>query len=197
MQDITPAPAQFVTDSDWIGFPGGELEGKRPKVLCPACRDDVGRGFLARRSRGEHGWARRPGSETRRLLCFRCYRAEIDRDRALKAAGQVDTASADRFQTALPFEPVNRPRLEMLKAERSTARARTAATPSGNFADRRRQAQIAARRALRMITASLGGNNVGQPALPGHEDRARKLAAAIHAAELQLPESWLPFVVCR
>jgi hypothetical protein len=197
MQDITRAPAQFATDSDWIGFPGGELEGKRPKVLCPACREQIGRGFLARRGRREHGWARRAGSRIHRVLCFRCYRAEIDRDRALKAAGQVDTASADRFQTALPFEPVNRPRLEMLKAERSTARARTAATPSGKFADRRRQAQIAARHALRMITASLGGNTVCPPTSPGHEVRARELAAAAHAAELQLPESWLPFVVCR
>jgi hypothetical protein len=28
-------------------------------------------------------------------------------------------------------------------------------------------------------------------------DRQREIAAAIHAAELQLPESWLPFVVSR
>jgi hypothetical protein len=38
MQHITHAPAQFIKDSDWVGFPGGELEGKRPKVLCPGCR---------------------------------------------------------------------------------------------------------------------------------------------------------------
>jgi len=29
------------------------------------------------------------------------------------------------------------------------------------------------------------------------DDRAREMAAAIHAAELQLPESWLPFVVSQ
>src|SRR5438128_1863406 len=99
-----------IKDSDWVGFPGGELEGKRPKALCPACREDVG-GLWTRRS----GHADRG----RRTLCFQCYRAEIDRDRALKAAGGLDTASVERFQTALPFEPVNRARLEMLKADRS------------------------------------------------------------------------------
>ncbi|HEY3044666.1 MAG TPA: hypothetical protein VGJ39_11600 [Vicinamibacterales bacterium] len=136
-------------------------------------------------------------------LCFQCYRAEIDRARALKAAGQLDTASAERFQTALPFEPVNRPRLEMLKAERSTARVSTLATSSGKFADRRRQAQIAARHALQRIAAGLAGNPES-PGSPGNDvwkptpaDREREIAAAIHAAELQLPESWLPFVVSR
>jgi hypothetical protein len=28
-------------------------------------------------------------------------------------------------------------------------------------------------------------------------DHAREMAAAIHAAELQLPESWIPFVVSQ
>ena len=55
-------------------------------------------------------------------LCFGCYRAGIERERALKAAGELDTASVERFQSALPFEPVNQPRLQMLKAERSAAR---------------------------------------------------------------------------
>jgi len=41
MQHITPAPAQFVKDSDWVGFPGGELEGKRPKALCPEGRQQL------------------------------------------------------------------------------------------------------------------------------------------------------------
>ena len=129
-----------------------------------------------------------------RTLCFRCYRAEMDRDRALKAAGQLDTASVERFQTALPFEPVNRPRLEMLKVERTTARMTTLAPRSGKFADRRRQAQIAARHALQRIAAGLAGNSVWKPT---STERAREIAAAIHAAELQLPESWLPFVVSR
>ena len=134
------------------------------------------------------------GPQPRRTLCFQCYRAEIDRAHALKAAGQLDTASSERFQTALPFEPVNRPRLEMLKAERSTARASAIVTSPGRFADRRRQAQIAARHALQRIAAGLGGNGAYRPT---SADREREIAAAIHAAELQLPESWLPFVVCR
>jgi hypothetical protein len=198
MENISQAPTQFVKeiresaevrDSDWVGFPGGELEGKRPKALCPACREDVGRVLWTRRTDDGSSVPR-----ARRALCFQCYRAEIDRDHALKAAGQLDTASAERFQTALPFEPVNRPRLGMLKAERSTARATALITTSGKFADRRRQAQIAARHALQQIAAGLGGNGVWKMSQAARE---REIAAAIHAAELQLPESWLPFVVSR
>ena len=200
MQNKTKAPpetapaqskvvAQFVKDlkdSDWVGFPGGELEGKRPKAMCPACRqqlqDSCGAGLQTCR-----GGVRPP-------LCFQCYRAEIDRDHALKAAGQLDTASAERFQTALPFEPVNRPRLEMLKAERSTVRASALVTTSGKFADRRRQAQIAAHHVLQRIAQGLAGSSAFKLT---SADREREMAAAIHAAELQLPESWLPFVVSR
>jgi hypothetical protein len=196
MENITHSPAQFIAqsikDSDWIGFPGGELEGKRPKALCPACR-----ALLQRRADGHEGPVPGTGSQgpqPRRTLCFQCYRAEIERDHAFKAAGQLDTASSERFQTALPFEPLNRPRLEMLKAERSTARASALVTSSGRFADRRRQAQIAARHALQRIAAGLAGNSAYGPT---SADREREIAAAIHAAELQLPESWLPFVVCR
>ena len=194
-------------DSDWIGFPGGELEGKRPKALCPACRkqlqDRGSAGLLERRSLGENDQTCQTGNgaglETcregaRRTLCFQCYRAEIERERALKAAGQLDTASVERFQTALPFEPVNRPRLEMLKAERSTARASALVTASGKFLDRRRQAQIVARHALQRVAQGLSGSGVWKP-MPA--DREREIAAAIHAAELQLPESWLPFVISR
>jgi hypothetical protein len=192
MESITQAPAQFIKDSDWIGFPGGELEGKRPKALCPACR-----ALLQRLADGHEGrvlGACPQDPRPRRTLCFQCYRAEIDRDHALKAAGQLDTASSERFQTALPFEPVNRPRLEMLKAERSSARASALVTSSGRFADRRHQAQIAARHALQRIAAGLAGKSAYAPT---SADREREIAAAIHAAELQLPESWLPFVVCR
>jgi hypothetical protein len=175
------APSQVVA-GEWVTFPGGELEGKRPKVLCPACREDVGRVL----------WTRRLDAfRTRRTLCFQCYRAAFDRDRALKAAGELDTASAERFQTALPFEPINRPRLEMLKVERTTARGATLATTSGKFGDRRRQAQIAARHALQRIAATLTARKATRA------DHAREMASAIHAAELQLPESWLPFVVSR
>lgn len=152
-----------------MSFPGGELEGKRPKIMCPACRVALAG-----------------------TLCFQCYRAGMDRDRALKAAGALDTASIERFQAALPFEPLNRPRLEMLRVERTTARGAALATTPGTLADRRRRAQIAARHALQRIAAMLPGSDLRQPA---RADHARAMAAAIHAAELQLPESWLPFVV--
>ena len=105
MEHIIQVPAQFIEDSDWIRFPGGVLAGKCPKTTCPTCRAAVGRASEPRAGA---------------TLCFQCYRAEIDRDRALKAAGQLDTASTRRFQTALPFEPVNRPRLEMLKVDEKT-----------------------------------------------------------------------------
>ena len=82
----------------------------------------------------------------------------------------------------------------MLKVERSPARASMLATSSGRFANRRRQAQIAARHALQRIAAGLAGTGAWKPT---PADREREIAAAIHAAELQLPESWLPFVVSR
>jgi hypothetical protein len=171
-------------DDEWVTFPGGELEGKRPKVLCPACREQLKRVAAGAHAQGDA----RP--QAARVLCFQCYRAELDRDKALKAAGALDTASDERFQSALPFEPVNRPRLEMLKTERAAARAalRAGVEP---YTDRRRQAQIAARHALQAIAAGLKTRQLGPT------DCERVLATALHAAELQLPESWLPFVVSR
>jgi hypothetical protein len=106
----------------------------------------------------------------------------LDRERALKAAGQLDTASDDRFQTTLPFEPIDRPRLQMLRGERAAERA-VLQMGTGRYVDKRRQAQIAARHALQQIAAGLQVRGA--------------VLAAIHAAELQLPEAWLPFVVSR
>src|SRR6186997_2174446 len=103
---------EHLTD-EWVTFPGGELEGKRPKALCPSCREAL---------KLETASVRREGPGRPRPLCFQCYRAELDRDRAFHAAGRIDTASEARFQAQLPFEPINHGRLEMLKAERSTAR---------------------------------------------------------------------------
>jgi hypothetical protein len=166
-------------DNEWITFPGGELEGKRPHALCPACR-----GRLQEAARAGAAPATRPP------LCFKCYRADLDRDRALVAAGQLDTASDARFQDLLPLEPVNKPRLATLKAARITARL-VERSGAGRFEDRVRQAQIAARHALQAIGAGLRRHDV--PAAV----RGPVICAAIHAAELQLPESWLPFVVSR
>jgi len=175
----TPVAAQVV-EGEWITFPGGELEGKRPKALCPSCREAL--------NREAEGPARR--SSRSRPLCFQCYRADLDRDRALQAAGQLDTASDARFQSQLPFEPIDRARLEMLKAVRSGER--TAAVQGiGQYVDKRRRAQIAARHALQAVAAGLKTRGLA-PAL-----EAQVMAAAAHAAELQLPDAWLPFVVCR
>ncbi len=172
---MTKSSSEIPQTTDWMPFPGGELEGKRPKALCPSCRE--------RLQRAAHG----VGVEsTRRPLCFRCYRAELEREKALKAAGQLDTASDARFQCGLPFEPVNSVRLAALNDRRTAARS-AAYAGAGRFTDRRRQAQLAARHALQAIGAGLK--------TPGSVER--EMVAAIHAAELQLPESWLPFVASR
>src|SRR5262245_5002591 len=103
----TQQPDPQLTTEDWVSFPGGELEGKRPKAVCPACRDAMDRG-IARSSR---------------TLCFQCDPLELDRERALRAAANLDTGSEERFQSQLRFERVNRARLAGLKAARATARA--------------------------------------------------------------------------
>jgi hypothetical protein len=157
-----------IVEKDWVAFPGGELEGERPKALCPACR-------AAPKQWGTTSAGPRP-------LCFQCYRAEIERQRALRAAGALDTASEARFQSQLPFEPIDRARLETLKAARADVRRQTA----GSYEDRRRHAQIEARHALQTIAANLSRRSA---------EGAK--ADAVHAAELQLPESWLPYVVSR
>jgi hypothetical protein len=114
----------------------------------------------------------------------------MERERALRVAGELDTASQARFQSALPFEPVNQSRLERLRHERNAARV-SAQAGTGQFVDRRRRAQIAARHALQHIVAGLEQRRADA------ETRARLLAGAAHAAELQLPDAWLPFVVSR
>ena len=91
----------------WGAFPGGELEGVRPPVRCPRCRDGQVPSAVA-------------GSQ--HPLCFLCYRLAFERDRRLAAAAGLNTGSSDRFQELLPFEPVNRARLQMLKAARQAAR---------------------------------------------------------------------------
>ena len=179
--------AQVARD-EWVSFPGGELEGKRPKALCTACREALKREALSSRPA-------RPSSPSclsspSRPLCFQCYRAELDRERAIAAAGQLDTASDARFQFQLPLEPINQSRLDSLKAAR--CEARTASVQGiGAYVDKRRRAQIAARHALLAIAEGLRAQRISAP------ERRDEMTAAIHAAELQLPEAWLPFVVAR
>jgi hypothetical protein len=172
------------TPDEWVSFPGGELEGRRPSTLCPACRAAL------RQAAAGHSGDPLSVRRANRTLCFQCYRAGLERDRALRAAGTLDTASDARFQYQLPFEPINTGRLAVLKAERAEARG-VMLQGIERFADKRRRAQIAARHALQAIAAGLARTR-GE-----REDRDRAYAMAIHAAELQLPESWLPFVVSR
>lgn len=167
-------------EPQWVGFPGGELEGQMPKALCPACRSSLREAEEGKKARG-----RAPG-----LLCFQCYRANLDRERALCAAAALDTATEMRFQDTLPFEPVNASRLAALKTARAAARD-DARAGAGMYVERRRRAQIAARHALQAIVIGLRARQA--PAAL----RDRLIASATRAAELQLPDAWLPFVVSR
>jgi hypothetical protein len=182
MRDGRAAGAEDIQESvegEWVSFPGGELQGPRPKGLCPPCRERL-RGATRVSSSPE---PRAPSPEP---ICFQCYRVDQARERALQAARNLNTASETRFQDSLPFEPVNRARLERLRAERALSK-----TGSARFADKRRHAQIAARHALDRIAAGLRSRGVREP------QRCSPIADAIHAAELQLPEAWIPFVVSR
>jgi hypothetical protein len=186
MEQGSPQVVDYESD-EWIVFPGGELEGKRPRRLCPSCRAAVQAAVGGAPAKTPQPSAQTASAKT---LCFQCYRADVERDRALKAAGELNAASEERFQSALPFETVNRPRLEMLKAERSATRT-AMRQGTGRFEDRRRRAQLAARHALQRIAAGSAERHRASA------EHALEMAAAIHAAELQLPESWMPFVVSR
>jgi hypothetical protein len=173
-----------VVEGEWVSFPGGELEGQKPKVMCPTCRARLraeARAATPAVSRNEH----RPSP-----ICFECYRVDLARQRALHAARNLNSASETRFQGSLPFEPIDRARLVRLRAERATVRA-AMNVGTARFVDKRRRAQIAARHVLERLAAGLGSHG----ATPG--DRERFRADAVYAAELQLPEAWLPFVVSR
>ena len=177
-----------VTEKEWVSFPGGELEGQRPRVMCPECRERLR--IEARAAAQSADSTSQAPTPSLRPLCFQCYRVDQARQRALRAARDLCTASEARFQETLPFEPVNRVRLDRLRTERSVARAGLK-IGTGRFVDKRRQAQIAARHALDRIAAGLKSQGVVDPV------RNPAIDEAIHAAELQLPAAWLPFVVSR
>jgi hypothetical protein len=149
--------------------------------LCAACR-----AHLQATAKAAAPQAARP----QKPLCFGCYRAELERRRELRAAGELNTASESRFQCTLPFEPVNRARLARLRAARAEARA-AGRQGAELYADRRRRAQIAARHALQSVAEGLRTRGMALP------ERHTQMAAAIHAAELQLPDAWLPFVISQ
>jgi hypothetical protein len=163
-----------------VAFRSGELEGTRPRALCTSCREAL------KREAATYG----PFCRRSRLLCFHCYRADLERTCAVKASGELDTASEARFQAQLPFEPVNRSRLRMLKAERSEARA-AASRGIGQYVEKQRLAQIKARYALQATAASPKAREL-TPA-----GQVRATVSAIHAAELQMADVWVPLVVSR
>src|SRR5438874_2375882 len=130
-------------ENEWVTLPGGELEGRRPKTLCGPCR------------------VRKAAGAPPRAICFECFRADrkrqVGRDAALKAASDFEPTAEGievRFQNGLPFEPVNVARLQQLKAQRGEAR-RQARAGVGQYVDKRRQAQIAARHALQRLGETL------------------------------------------
>lgn len=202
MKTIPVKATAQVIDTEWVGFAGGELEGKRPRVLCAPCRARLQREANGPRTVSQ--WVSQcvsqgvdqesvvkngpaTGSRSSSPLCFQCYRAELERERAFRAAGELDTASAERFQGALPLEPVNHARLTRLKVERRAARARQAvASP---YVDRRRQAQINARHVLQRLAEGLRARTIAQ-IRPGGVGDARQVG-------VQLPEAWLPFAASR
>lgn len=186
MQTLPITKAPQIAEDEWMTFPGGELEGKRPKVLCRACRAKLPQAAIQASATNRAN----PENRANPPLCFQCYRAELDRERALKAAGEIDTASDARFQSSLPFEPVNRVRLDRLRAERVAERV-TAQAGAGRYIDKRRHAQIAARHALQRIVVGVQAREAPR------SEQERAIASVVHAAELQLPEAWLPFVVSR
>ena len=178
----TPRLLPETPDSDWLALPGGELEAPRPRVLCVRCRERL------RQAAARGAWPK--SSERPRTLCFGCHRAQIERNRKFRAAAAVETASEERFQSTLPFEPVNRARLNQLRAARATARTADL-QGAGVYVDKRRRAQIAARHALLRIADDLRSRAVAAP------ERHPVFLNAVHAAELQLPDAWIPFVVGR
>ncbi|MEQ1729119.1 MAG: hypothetical protein ABL982_12145 [Vicinamibacterales bacterium] len=177
---IDDAPTH--TDIDWTPFPGGELEGARPKAQCPACRARIGRDAVGAAGAGKPA------------LCFQCYRADIEKNRKLKAAAELDTASDARFQCTLPFEAVNTSRLARLKVEREEARTKARAG-AGSYIEKRHRAQIDARHALARLLHGLKQRELG--AVGQMQRRQAAADMAMRAAEMQLPESWLPFVVAQ
>lgn len=182
----TPA-VERVLEQEWVALPGGELEGRRPVVRCPDCREKQVR--AARESGGALGEL--PGP-----LCFACYRAGVARERALKAARERISASERQFQWALPFEPVDRTRLARLKVERAGARA-AAIAGVGRFANRRRQAQIQARHVLQRIADGLLARQT--PSNPALLQSGQPLvtATAVPTEAPSLPGAWLPFAAAR
>jgi hypothetical protein len=178
MTDPKPPSPVPAADGEWMPFPGGELLGERSQVSCAACRS-------RRDSRADtHG----------RTLCFQCYRATLERRRRLAAALEAVVASDQRFQETRPFEPVDRERLDRLRAARLAERQE--ATLLNGFARRRRAAQIAARHVLESGDC---GMRAGQhkSSAADRETRVVHAVAVGAGTPLSMPLAWLPFLMSR
>ena len=78
---LNPAPMTTpIVEQEWLAFPGGELEARRPRALCSRCREAL-QDRLDRPS---------SGSASNRSICFDCYRADLNRERALFVLGKID-----------------------------------------------------------------------------------------------------------
>lgn len=163
-------------DHEWVTLPGGELEAPRPRVqTTSAVRGALGQRAttcLACRERRQGVSGAEASSPAAQPLCFACYRLGIERDLKLRAARDVHAASEAQFQVSLPFEPVNRARLNQLRAARSEARAAERSGP-GRFTHRRRHAQIEARHALQRLAEGLKARGL----VPGAGTRASARSA--------------------
>ena len=175
----TPTPQ--LLEADWVPFAVGELEAPRPKVLCRDCRARLQRRVSGAASATPGDGLRRPDP-----LCFACHRADLQRERALKAAGELDTATDARFQFVLPLAPVDHSRLARLKVERREARVAQAKVSP--YVDRRRQAQLTAQQVLQRLAQGLRARGV----VPG-----KSVALSTRSGRVQLPDTWLPFAASR
>ena len=161
------APKTFrkVLKENGLRFPGGELEGPRPKGLCPACRlrafrasASQGSGRLERRRTrvpAPSPWARASSPYLFPVLSRR------PGARAGVAGGPQPQHRVRGALSRLAAVRAGEPR-----AARAPARGRWASdrrSAAARFADKRRHAQIAARHALDRIAAGLRSRGVGEP----------------------------------
>lgn len=149
MTHTSPTDATTVPSTGWLAFPGGELEGRPSLALCDRCR-------AAKRS-GQ------PRPLQRSALCFQCYRADLAVARRLRERVEVHTGSAERFQDALPFEPVDTSRLARLKRRRAAALAAPRTTVE-RCVESRVKAQMDARHALAAVVSGLRARGLYRPA---------------------------------
>jgi hypothetical protein len=119
-------------------------------------------------------------------VCFACHRADLERERKLKAAGELDTASPERFQFALPLAPVDQARLARLKVQRREARVEQARVSP--YVDRRRRAQLTAQQVLARLAQGLRARGVVS---------ADQVSIRAGSRRVALPDSWLPFAASR